>query len=403
MTERLDDPLARLAALRSARGRELLAQVAAGAGESPLHRMRAAMWLRERYPADLVAAAYAQQELREAAAVKFTRAQDMLLTRGGLEQASPEPVARHRARRFAGAGTVADLCCGIGGDLIALAGGGPVLAVDLDPVHLGMAEHNAAVYGVGDRVTTRLGDVRDAPLDGIGAVFADPARRDGGRRLPTGTSEPPLDWCVALTGRVPAVAVKAAPGLDHAAVPPGWELELVAEGRDLKEAVLWSPALATAARRATVLPGPHTLLPAPGDPVPVAPPGRFLHDPNPAVTRAGLVEELARSLGGWKLGERIGFVCTDADVRSPFARTLEVVESAPWVEREFAKRLRALGVGAVDLRRRGLAGNVDEIHRRLKLKGTRRATVVLTRAADRPWGLICAEPGTWAEAVGGAC
>jgi hypothetical protein len=85
------------------------------------------------------------------------------------------------------------------------------------------------------------------------------------------------------------------------------------------------------------------------------------------VTRAGLVEELARSLGGWKLGERIGFVCTDADVRSPFARTLEVVESAPWVEREFAKRLRALGVGAVDLRRRGLAGNVDEIHRRLKL------------------------------------
>jgi hypothetical protein len=234
-------------------------------------------------------------------------------------------------------------------------------------------------------------------------VFADPARRDGDRRLPGGASEPPLDWCTALADRVPAVAVKAAPGLDHAAVPPGWELELVAEGRDLKEAVLWSPALATAARRATVLPGPQTLLPAPGDPVPVAAPGRFLHDPNPAVTRAGLVEELARELGGWKIDERIGFVCTGTDVRTPFARTLEVVESMPWVERDVAKRLRALGVGAVDLRRRGLAGNVDEIRRRLKLRGTRRATVVLTRAADRPWGLICTEPGAWDETVGGAC
>jgi hypothetical protein len=37
---------------------------------------------------------------------------------------------------------------------------------------------------------------------------------------------------------------------------------------------------------------------------------------------------------------------------------------------------------------------VDQIHRRLRLSGPHRATVVLTRVADRPWGLICVEPGT---------
>ena len=52
---------------------------------------------------------------------------------------------------------------------------------------------------------------------------------------------------------VPAVGVKLGPGLDPAAVPEGWELEFVADRRDLKEAVAWSPALAGTTRRATVL------------------------------------------------------------------------------------------------------------------------------------------------------
>ncbi|MGB6164688.1 MAG: hypothetical protein WBF75_19385, partial [Pseudonocardiaceae bacterium] len=39
-----------------------------------------------------------------------------------VEQASSEVIAEHRARRFAGAVRVADLCCGIGGDLLALGG-----------------------------------------------------------------------------------------------------------------------------------------------------------------------------------------------------------------------------------------------------------------------------------------
>jgi len=190
------------------------------------------------------------------------------------------------------------------------------------------------------------------------------------------------------------VVVKAAPGLPAGTAPDGWETEFVADGRDLKEAVLWSPALATATARATVLPAGDTLTPEPGDPVPVREPGAFLYDPSPAVTRSGLVEDLARRLGAWKIDEQIAFLSTGTAQRTPFARTLRVVESAPWNEKDFARRLRARGIGAADLRRRGLAGDVDQIRRRLKLSGPHRATVVLTRVADRPWGLICTDiPG----------
>jgi hypothetical protein len=177
-------------------------------------------------------------------------------------------------------------------------------------------------------------------------------------------------------------------------VPPGWEAEFVAVGPDLKEAVLWSPAAAGAATRATVLVGGarHTLLPEPDDDVAVGEPGEYLLDPNPAVTRAGLVVELARSVGAWKIDERIAFLAADTPVTTPFARTLRVLDSGPWREKELAGRLRALDVGAVDVRRRGLAGDVDVLRRRLALRGSRRATLVMTRARDRPWALVCFDP-----------
>jgi hypothetical protein len=375
-------------------GRELLDRLA-GELVAPDRALELAQALRGQYPPDLVAAALTQQELRVAARAKFSRAQEMLFTRAGLEQASSEITSAHAAARYPADAPVADLCCGIGGNLISLGSRCPVLAVDLDPVSLAFARHNAGVYGVADRLAAVRADVRDLPLPGVHAAFIDPARRSGGRRLAAGRSEPPLGWCLDLAGRVPAVGIKAAPGLRHELVPPGWEAEFVAVGRDLKEALLWSPALATAATRATVLPSGDTLAAANdrrASDVPIAAPGAFLFDPSPAVTRAGLVEDLADQLGAWKIDPAIAFLSDDREHRSTFARTLRVLESAPWHERKFARRLRELGIGAADIRRRGLAGDVPQIHRRLGLRGPGRATLVLTRVSGHPWGLICTDP-----------
>ena len=383
------DDTARLEALLSPRGRELLDRLKQEA-VTPDTAMRVSMRLRVEYPAELVRDALAQHELRMRAEAKFGRAGDMFFTRPGLEQASSEVVAWHRARRYAGAERVADLCCGIGGDLIALAASHPVRAVDRDVLHLRMARANAEVHGVAGNVTTVAGDVRDAELDGVDAVFIDPARRTDRRRLRAGDSEPPLDWCLRLADRVGRVGIKAAPGLPHEVIPPGWELEFIAVGRDLKEAVAWSPALATTARRATILPDDHTLVPAADGPVvEVRAPGEFLYDPSPAVTRAGVVQELARMIGAWKIDEQIAFLSADTAVHTPFARTLRVIDSAPWNQKRLPERLRALDIGAVDIRRRGLAGDVEALHRQLRLSGSRRATLVMTRVNDQPWGLVC--------------
>src|SRR5215467_5478224 len=108
------------AGLLAPQGRELLARLA-GEEVTPDRALGLSASLRAQYPADLVAAALTQQALRAAARAKFSQAAVMLFTRTGLEQASSELTARHSAARFADARFVADLCCGIGGNLLALA------------------------------------------------------------------------------------------------------------------------------------------------------------------------------------------------------------------------------------------------------------------------------------------
>jgi SAM-dependent methyltransferase len=446
--------------LLTRQGQRLLERLA-GEEADPARALGLAESLRGSYPPDLVAAALTQQALRARARAKFSRADAMLFTRAGLEQASSELAAAHSAARYPEAGLVADLCCGIGGNLSALAAGRRAVAVDRDPVSAAFARHNAAVYGAAGAAVV-CADVRDlvpagrpaGPAQGrpaqgrVTGVFIDPARRAGGHRLRAGLSEPPLDFCLSLASQIPAVGIKTAPGLPHELAPPSWEIEFVAIGRSLKEALLWSPALATNRRRATVLhaaprqdhhgesgqaprralrkpepgpagqhlaaglagrhsapgpagrqpePGPEiplgdTLVSAAGPQVPVAPPGAFLLDPNPAVTRAGLVQDLARELGAWQIDPMIAFLSADAPLRTPFARTLRILDSAPWHEKHFARRLRDLDIGTADIRRRGLAGDVDQIRRRLGLQGQRSATIVITRQNEKPWGLICTEP-----------
>lgn len=350
--------------------------------------LRVATDLRARHLAGLVATAMAQVELRARARAKFSRADEMLFTRAGLEQASSEDTARWRARRLLATNDarIVDLCCGIGGDLLALSTPDrDVLGVDIDPVHAALARHNAKVYGGAPGV--RIADAREIDV-GDAAVFIDPARRSAGVRHRPGDYAPPLDWCLSLPDRAALVAIKAAPGTDVDAVPPGWEIEFVAVGGELKEAVLWWPA--GAVRRATVLPGNHTLA---GDPTAQPPadlrdPGLFLLDPSPAITRAGLVAQLAAAINGWQIDERIAFLCADEPTPTRFGRWYAVEASLPWHLKKLAAELRTRDVGAVDIRRRGLAGDVEQVRRALRLSGRRRVLLAMTRRRDQPWALV---------------
>ncbi|XP_028054022.1 uncharacterized protein LOC114258288 isoform X4 [Camellia sinensis] len=76
----------------------------------------------------------------------------------GWFSVTPEPVARHHAFRC-GTGIIIDCFTGVGGNAIQFAQRSKhVIAIDIDPKKIDYAQHNAAIYGVDDRIEFIRGD-----------------------------------------------------------------------------------------------------------------------------------------------------------------------------------------------------------------------------------------------------
>ena len=414
-----DDPAAVLTWLGSPAGARLLAVATdLAAALTPLAAADRLRRLEPSTPLPVLTTALAQVDLRARAAPRFgTDAARMLFTRDGLEQATRRTVADHRARSLLDRGTgsvrtVADLCCGLGGDLVALARAGlAVTGVDVDPVVLAAARANLDALSL--RADLLRADVTTVDLDRFDAVVTDPARRSGrGRETSPSSFSPDWSWVHGLLTRPGAgVCVTTTPALPHRMVPGGCEAEWVGEGGDVLEAALWSGALASGVRRrATVLSGagqggdgPVTVtdadlpaeLPAVRDPVP----GDVLVEPHGAVVRAGLDGVVAARVSGALPAPGIAYVLARpepsadavADAVGRLGVAFAVREVLPMRDRPLRTRLAELGVGRLEILKRGVDVRPEAMRLRLigaRPGGTAPATLVLTRTTSGAAALL---------------
>lgn len=372
--------------LLSPEGERLLHEAAALQGTF-LTRVTA---LRKHYPASVAGAALDMLELRARAAKKFSRANEMFFIREALEQSSCEVISTYRAERFPEGCRVLDLACGIGGDTIGLAKRCSVTAADRDPVRIAMARRNLEVYGLADKVTFLCADVTEIPLE-ADAAFLDPSRRDQGRRVVRLSDvSPSIDFIRRMVDAIPDSAIKLSPGTDYAELESlGGEIEFLSESGECKEALVWFGGFRTAIRRATILPGRHTIICEQVDRIAVTEPGKYLYEPDPGVIRAHLVEQLAAKIAATKIDNQIAYLTSDTLVGTPFAASYEVLAHLPFNLKDITRRLRELDAGRVIVKKRGVPFDPREIEHRLKTVGSRELVLVLTRVSDKPHALIC--------------
>ena len=368
----------------------------------PLHNRIAA--LRKVLSAERARLISEQIDLRKRAAVKFRElAAMMFFTPVQLQQSTDLGIARYKAQRFHSE-SLADYCCGIGGDLMAFAERGTAVGWERDPRVAMLAKANLqAIRGVKDS-TIKVADVEQVDFP-RGAWHVDPDRRQGERRSVQVEFHSPtraaLDrWIKAW----PSGAVKLAP----AATPPvEWqeqsEQEWISRGRECKQLVLWFGSLSeqSGMRRATrvqfgtqeqlgvaTFAGKAKLANSAAEH-----PARFVFDPDPAVIAADLTGALANQLSLSTLGPGAVYLtgenlCGDTSPETKLLTPFEVLEVLPLKLKSIREHLKLQKVGRVEIKVRGVEVRPEALRKSLALKGDDQRTLILTRIGPKELAIV---------------
>jgi hypothetical protein len=337
-----------------------------------------------------------QVELRGRAREKFTRAQEMFFTRKGLEQATDEQVAAVKAERFA-EGSVADLCCGIGGDLVALAThpSHSVVGVELDPAVAILAEANLRAYRCA-RASVFVGDAAEFAVADFAAWHVDPDRRPADHRTSQPEHfQPPLVAIQRLLAANSNAAIKLAPASD---VPAHWqsavERQWLGSRGECRQQVVWHGALArfSGLHTATVvdaLGGPRTIAGRHDQPIPVAGAlGRYLFEPHAAVLAAKLTAEVCRAHGLAAVSSGVAYLTGDTLVEEPACEVFEILEALQLDQKKLRAYCRERNIGRLEIKKRGVHLDPAKLRQAIVASGDNEATLVLTPLAGRVRTLV---------------
>ena len=376
-------------------GRALLAEVSAVVRPGPSDLSR---W-RKQAPAEWVAAAIRLVEGRRKGSAKFERADRMWFDPIGVEQATAEVVARHKARRFGAVGVVVDLCSGIGGDSLALARSNEVIAVDLNPGMGRRTSWNAGVYEVADRVLAVQARAEAFPIPRGARVHVDPDRRSSGprRARSVGDYVPGLDDLLRISSTVRGGAIKLGPASDFEAHfgGAGFEIEVVSLGGECKEATVWFGDLAASEvrGRATCLPNGATWTDRdgpPGETHATGPLGPWAFDPDPCLARSRLLDGFAAAHGLRRIVAGVDLLTGPRRVESPFLAAFEVIDAFSLDLKVLRREVAARGLGTLEIKTRGLDATPESYRAKLRPGGPNLATLLLIAGHASPSRAILA-------------
>lgn len=335
--------------------------------------------------------------LRQKARAKFSAAERMFFTPLGLEQATDEVIGGYKARRFAGADQVIDLCSGIGGDLAALAEVCRVVGYDRDPRMAVLAEANLRAIERADRGTALVAEGSNVDVGDAAAWHIDPDRRPTGRRTThVELHDPTWQTIETMLARNNQAAVKLSPATTlEPPLEERAELEWISRARECRQLVAWFGHLANDAgrRRATVLgaagEAPRSVVGVPGEPtVPLGRVEQYLYEPDPAVLAAKLDGTLAAEHELSLISSGIAYYTAAHRVDDAALACFEVRDVLPFQIKTLKALVRQLGIGRLEIKKRGVDNDPERLRKELQLHGDASATLLVTRIAGRVTAII---------------
>jgi len=351
-------------------------------GDDPLRLLSR---LRKELSAERAHLVAEQIELRRRAQEKFRLADRMFFTRKGYEQATDEPIASYKAGRFPESGAITDLCCGIGGDLLAFAARGAALGVDRDEVTALFAAANAIAHGFDiNQCVVRSRNIAESDL-GNGYWHCDPDRRPTGTRTTRGELfEPPLEILTAFRLRNQNASLKLAPATE---LPVEWceqaEREWLESRGGCRQQVAWFGGLARhpGRRSATVLLPDGRIQTIVGNddrlPPVAAQVGRYLYEPAAAVLAAKLTTDLCREHNLAAISSGVAYLTSDKVIDDVTLAAFEVLDILPLDRKQLRAYCREHHLGRLEIKKRGVDVDPERLRKEIAGTGDNAATILI--------------------------
>ncbi|MCE9556203.1 MAG: hypothetical protein K8T91_22880, partial [Planctomycetes bacterium] len=281
--------------------------------------------------------------------------------RKGLEQATDAWVAQYKATRLSKQGSIVDLCCGIGGDLLALASTTQAAGIDRDPGIVAMAEANLRVCGLS--ALAEVADAQQVDVEGYAAWHIDPDRRPEDRRTTrVAAGEPSAEALEQLLIQNSAAAFKLAPAAE---VPIDWqqrcEREWISRDRQCRQQVAWFGATTEKPGqcRATVVYRDER------------PPQTIVGNPHLPVHLAAVCQIQAVASG-------VAYLTSDEPGDHALLAPFEVLDVLPLDMKRLRAIVRERGIGRLEVKKRGLPHDPSDVLKQLRPEGDGAATLLLT-------------------------
>lgn len=345
-----------------------------------------------------------QLRLRKKASAKFPHwhDKDIVFTEQSLEQSSGFLAAIYKKQWLKG--RVADICGGLGSDLLHNADAISYMAYcETDEVLCALFEHNSKVLSSKPDVIYNgdgIAYLSDCPANHFDLVYADPDRRSGsGRSISLADSSPNiLEHLDLILSKSKSLLVKASPGLDPTQAKrdlPGLvDYRVVSVDGEVKEVLLFVEREAKSHfSRTAVLIHDDTVREWTSKNSTAAVWGgsepMVLCEPDPAIIRAGLVSDIANEFGlqhsspgsVYLIG---GTLPSDFPGR---VRTIEHILPANF--RTVKQWCVSQGITSSNIARRDFPEHPDVIRKALKLKDGGNTYLVFTRYMGENRCLVC--------------
>lgn len=322
-------------------------------------------------------------EIQIKAKAKFPFADKWLFTDKNYQQASAYYLAQYHGRLFRNYQMIADLCCGLGSDLLFLSKFSKICyAIDINKDILEMAKFNMSYFKKTNIIYQNI-MVEDFNEE-CDAVFIDPDRRKSNRRLICiDDLSPDYKTILSVIERYRNVAVKLSPMMDYEdSKLSDYSFEFISIDNELKECLLMAGALKSN-KKAVILPEKIVFEEKKHPDTQIAEVKKWLLEPDTAIIRAHLVNDLAYELNMNRIDSQISLLSSDVEPNEKYGKKFFVNDVFNYNLKSLKAYITSHEIGALDIKTKGFSESVEDFRKKIKLKGKNRAVLFIVRAGDK--------------------